>query len=173
MEEVFNGIEDPSWHLLLNLGEAELIKAIRRSCEIKASIVAEDEREAGKRMLLNFGHTFAHALEALTSYSVLLHGEAVAIGMVMAADLSARQGLIDFSEARKIKQAIAALGLGVVPPEFPAAQLESAMGMDKKVVDGTLRLVLVRGIGQAFITEDIDVVALNATLSAGAALCDG
>jgi 3-dehydroquinate synthase len=137
-----------------------LATAIRRSCEIKAEVVAADEREAGLRAILNFGHTFGHAIETLTGYQRLLHGEAVAIGMVMAADLSVRQGLLSGAEAP------------VAPPALPSQDMLAAMGMDKKVLDGRLRLVLAEALGNVLVTETVDSAALRQTLSAGDRLCD-
>jgi 3-dehydroquinate synthase len=150
-----------------------LAHAVKRSCEVKAEVVAADEREADLRAILNFGHTFGHAIETLTGYRTLLHGEAVGIGMVLAADLSARQGMLSWAEARRIKNAVAALNLPVQPPELPASDMIAAMGMDKKVVSGRLRLVLASAIGQVTTTEDIDGQALLDTLAAGGRLCDG
>lgn len=150
-----------------------LARAVRRSCEIKAEVVAADEREGGLRAILNFGHTFGHALETLTDYRTLLHGEAVAIGMVMAADLSVRQGFLTGAEARRIKRVLDDLALPVVPPEVAPHQMLEAMGMDKKVLDGRLRLVLAETLGRALVTDRIDGAALQATLTAGERLGDG
>jgi 3-dehydroquinate synthase len=136
-------------------------------------VVAADERESDVRAILNFGHTFGHALETLTSYSTLLHGEAVAIGMVQAADLSARQGLWSWAEARRVKAAIRSLGLPVVPPRLDPDAVLAAMGLDKKVVSGRLRLVLGTAIGRVITTEEIDGDALLQTLSAAEQLCTG
>ncbi|MGE0624250.1 MAG: 3-dehydroquinate synthase [Pseudomonadales bacterium] len=152
---------------------AALVHAVARSCEIKAEVVAEDERESGRRAILNFGHTFGHAIEALTGYRRYLHGEAVAIGMVMAADLSARCGLLPKADAVRIAALIRRFSLPAVPPEIGVEDMLGAMGMDKKVVDGTLRLVLARAIGDAFVTSSFPRDALQATLSAGEGLCDG
>ncbi|MEQ8857094.1 MAG: 3-dehydroquinate synthase [Pseudomonadales bacterium] len=149
-----------------------LAHAVRRSCEIKAAVVAADEREGGLRAILNFGHTFGHAIETLTGYDKLLHGEAVAVGMVMAADLSARQGMLIAPDARRVKALLAALDLPVTPPQLAAADMCSAMGMDKKVLDGRLRLVLAEALGRVVVTEAIDQAALEATLAAGGRLCD-
>ena len=170
--DFFSWICDHSAQLVAR-DPAALTRAIRRSCEIKAEVVASDEREAGQRAILNFGHTFGHALEALTGYKELLHGEAVAVGMVMAADVSRRLGSLSEEAAQRIKQAVAGLGLAVCPPELPVDDMLKAMGMDKKVVDGRLRLVLARSIGQVVVSDDIAEDALRATLSAGASLCDG
>jgi 3-dehydroquinate synthase len=158
---------------LLDRDLDSLAHAVERSCQIKAEVVAQDERETGIRAILNFGHTFGHALEALTQYSELLHGEAVAIGIVMAADLSARQGLLSVDEAQKIKALVRAFALPVAGPAVVIEEMQKMMGMDKKVVDGTLRLVLTPAIGAALVTEEIDSSALRATLAAGEALCDG
>src|SRR5262249_11795439 len=127
--------------------------AVMTSCAIKATVVGADEREDGLRAILNFGHTFGHAIETLTRYEYL-HGESVAIGMVMAADTSMRGGLLDAASARRIKALIAAFGLPVVPPgNLTASALRGAMGVDKKVVDGRLRLVLTPALGDALVTD--------------------
>jgi 3-dehydroquinate synthase len=151
---------------------AALAHAVRRSCEIKAEVVSADEREAGLRAILNFGHTFGHALETLTGYQELLHGEAVAIGMVMAADLSARQGLLPGQQARRIKAVLRAMALPVEPPDVASSAMIEAMGLDKKVQDGRLRLVLAEGLGKTVVTDRIDAGALQETLKAGERLCD-
>lgn len=151
-----------------------LIHAIRVSCAIKADVVAADEREAGVRAILNFGHTFGHALEALTGYRRYLHGEAVAIGMAMASDLSARLGWLPWADARRVRDLLETCGLPARPPaDIEGEALRRAMGMDKKVVDGRLRLVLIRSIGAAEATDAIDDTALRATLDAHDHLCDG
>jgi 3-dehydroquinate synthase len=158
---------------LLQRDATALTHAVLTSCAIKAAIVAADEREEGPRAILNFGHTFGHALETLTRYECL-HGEAVAIGMVMASDLSMRLGWLDGSEGRRIKALIDAFGLPVAPPgNIPAAVMREAMGMDKKALDGRLRLVLARALGNAFVTDRFDHAALEATFTANGKLCDG
>jgi len=165
---------EASVNTLLARDGATLARAIRRSCEIKAAVVAQDEREGGVRAILNFGHTFAHALEVLTGYRTLLHGEAVGIGMVMAADLSARQGWLSGAQAQRIKRVVGGFGLPVAPPPLAAEDMLRAMGMDKKVVDGRLRLVLARAIGEVVVTEDVEMSALEQTLTAAADdLCHG
>ncbi len=145
-----------------------LCTAVRRSCEIKAEVVAIDETEAGLRAILNFGHTFGHALETLTGYQRLLHGEAVAIGMVMGADLSVRQGMLPSTDAGRITRLLQRLGLPVHPPALAADDMIAVMGMDKKVQDGRLRLVLAERIGSVVVTEAVDGAALRQTLDAGA-----
>ncbi len=128
-----------------------LAYAIRRCCEIKAAVVAEDEREQGRRALLNFGHTFGHAIENSLGYGEWLHGEAVAAGMVMAAELSG----IDTGEQQRLAALIAAAGLPVSPPALGAATLRKAMGMDKKVKESRLRFVLLRALGDAFLDANV------------------
>ena len=145
-----------------------LAEVIRRSCAIKAEVVAEDEREQGRRAILNYGHTFAHALETLTGYDQLLHGEAVAIGMVLAADCAHRHGLLDAVAAERIRNLVKALGLPTAaPPAIDPSAVLATMGMDKKVVDGQLRLVLPERIGAVRVTDEIEQAAVLATLKAG------
>ncbi len=171
--EFFDWIEQAG-EKLLNKDPDTLVWAVRRSCEIKAGVVVDDEREAGLRAILNFGHTFGHAIETLTNYRTYLHGEAVAIGMVMAADLSVRVGSLQLKDAQRIKRVLQSLDLPVCPPtELSDDVMHRAMGMDKKVVDGKLRLVLAETIGRVIVTEEIDASALRATLNAGDVLCDG
>ena len=140
--------------------ENAVTNAINVSCEAKARVVAEDERESGVRALLNLGHTFAHAFEAELGYSgVLLHGEAVAIGMVMAFDLSVRLGLCPALDADRVRAHFNAVGLMTKPPveaqRISADVFLGHMMQDKKVADGKITFVLVRGIGQAFLTQDV------------------
>jgi len=151
---------------LLARDPASLAHAVRRSCEIKAEVVADDERESGRRAVLNFGHTFGHALETLCGYGTLLHGEAVAIGMVMAASLSVRQGLIDAALQKRLEGLLARLGLPTAPPESvdPEA-MRAAMARDKKVHNARLRLVLATGPGAVKVTDAVDEEALQAVLA--------
>ena len=141
-----------------------LEEAIRRACGIKAAIVASDEREQGRRALLNLGHTFGHAIEAGAGYGNVLHGEAVAAGLVLAADLSARTGRIAGADARRIRELLVAAGLPVDPPRLGRARMLDLMGMDKKVKGGELRLVLLDGIGRAVVTSDYPREALETLL---------
>lgn len=134
--------------------------AIYRSCEIKAAVVSEDERERNKRALLNFGHTFAHAIENCVGYGEWLHGEAVAAGMVMAAGMSQ----IEAADNARIRKLIETAGLPVEPPTIPATELRAAMEMDKKVQDKRLRLVLLKSIGMAFVTSEFPESRLNEVL---------
>jgi 3-dehydroquinate synthase len=157
---------------LLRRDSAALKHAVLTSCAIKASVVAIDEREDGVRAVLNYGHTFGHAIETLTRYEYL-HGEAVAIGMVMATDLSMRNRLLDRAEGKRVKALIGAFGLPVTPPgNVTPDAMRSAMGMDKKTIDGRLRLVLARALGDAFVTEGFESGALRDTLSAHGGLCE-
>ena len=138
--------------------------AIRRACEIKAAIVAEDEREEGRRALLNLGHSFGHAIEAGAGYGRVLHGEAVATGLVLAAELSARTGRLPGPEVLRIRELLAGAGLPVDPPRIGRQAMLDLMGMDKKVAGGRLRLVLLDAIGAAVITADYPRDALEALL---------
>jgi 3-dehydroquinate synthase len=132
-----------------------VIEAVRRSCENKARIVAADECEGGVRALLNFGHTFGHAMETATGYTRLLHGEAVAIGMALAARLSQRMGWIADQEVDGLRTLLQELGLPVDPPAGTiAADLIGHMALDKKVRAGAVRLVLLQRIGAAVLTAD-------------------
>lgn len=155
----------------LKQGDVEArIHAIVKSCEAKAATVAADEREGGVRALLNLGHTFGHALEAATGFSSrLVHGEGVAVGMALAFELSARLGLCPGQDAARVRQHLARAGLPCtladIPGDLPDADgLIALMGQDKKVVDGTLTFILARGIGEAFITRDVDPDKLRALL---------
>ncbi len=149
---------------LLARDAGALIHAIRRSCEIKAEIVGIDEREQGLRAILNLGHTFGHAIETATGYGTWLHGEAVAAGMVLAADLSHRLGWLDKTDYDRAIRLLERLGLPVKAPALGAARALDLMGMDKKVLAGKLRLVLLRSLGEAVITSDFPFPDLNATL---------
>ena len=141
--------------------EAARIYAVKRSCEMKAEIVMRDETEQGDRALLNLGHTFCHALEAATGYSErLLHGEGVAIGCALAFELSSRLGLCSQEDPSRVRAHLKTMGmktdLADIPGELPSAEaLVELMGQDKKVIDGQLRFILARGIGQAFVTADV------------------
>ncbi|SFM13726.1 3-dehydroquinate synthase [Shimia aestuarii] len=137
------------------------IAAVKRSCEMKAEIVMRDETEQGDRALLNLGHTFCHALEAATGYGDrLLHGEGVAIGCALAFELSYRLGLCSQEDPSRVRQHLSEMGMKVdlkdIPGDLPEAEvLLDLMGQDKKVVDGQLRFILARGIGEAFVTADV------------------
>jgi 3-dehydroquinate synthase len=153
--------------LLVARERSALAYAIERSCADKAAIVAADEREAGQRALLNLGHTFGHAIETGMGYGSWLHGEAVAAGMCMAADLSRRLGWLGDDQVRRIERLVAGAGLPVRPPsEVPPERFAELMAVDKKVMDGQLRLVLLEDIGRAVISADFDPAALKQTLYA-------
>jgi 3-dehydroquinate synthase len=142
---------------------------------MKADIVAGDEREEGDRALLNFGHTFGHALETETGFgSRLLHGEAVALGMVLAADFAAKLGLVDPEDVLRVRRHLEDCGLPTRLPEIgltgiPADRLLGHMSKDKKVRDGRITLILPRRIGEAFVMKDAPIDPLRAFLTAAAA----
>lgn len=143
-----------------------LAYAIERSCALKAAIVAADERESGQRALLNLGHTFGHAIETGTGYGNWLHGEAVAAGMLMAADLSARHGWLSADSVDRTRTLLQQAGLPTSPPaEMDAERFMELMAVDKKVVDGGLRLVLLRDIGDALVTGEFRQDLLAETLA--------
>jgi len=144
-----------------------LAEAIERSCQNKANIVAEDELEKGVRALLNLGHTFGHAIETGMGYGQWLHGEAIAVGMMMAADLSQRLGWMTLQDVDKIKQLLLAANLPIsAPKEMTSEQFMDLMSVDKKVQQGHIRLVLLKGIGKAVISDDYSTECLQATLQA-------
>lgn len=144
---------------------ATLGEAIASSCRHKAAVVARDEHEHGERALLNFGHTFAHALETETGYGTLLHGEAVAIGMVLAARLSADLDRAPRADADRLASLLIALGLPVASPLCDPTRLLALMRLDKKNQSGRLRLILWRGVGRTEIVADVDEAAIRATLA--------
>ena len=146
------------------------LRAVTRSVEMKAGIVSRDETEEGERALLNLGHTFCHALEKATGYSDrLLHGEGVAIGCALAFELSSRLGLCSQEEPSRVRAHLKAMGMKTdirdIPGDLPGAEaLIALMGQDKKVVDGKLRFILARGIGQAFVADDVPGDKVRAVL---------
>jgi 3-dehydroquinate synthase len=171
-------IDDPAFFEWLEQNGSALVdgdeglrsQAVRTSCAAKAAIVGRDERETGDRALLNLGHTFGHALEAAAGYGkTLLHGEAVAIGMVMAFDLSVRLGLCPEADALRVRKHLSSVGLptdlhALRGPAWRAPELLGHMGKDKKVRDGRITFILVRGIGQAFVARDIQLGEVEALL---------
>ncbi|WP_303908637.1 3-dehydroquinate synthase [Thiohalomonas denitrificans] len=141
--------------------------AIERSCADKAVVVAQDEREAGSRALLNLGHTFGHAIETGMGYGRWLHGEAVATGMVLAAELSEQLGWIDSTQVERVRALIARAGLPVqAPAELSADRFLELMAVDKKVIGGKLRLVLMKGLGQSVVTDRFDPADIRAVIEA-------
>jgi 3-dehydroquinate synthase len=147
-----------------------LTEAIAHCCQNKADIVAQDEREAGLRALLNLGHTFGHAIETGMGYGVCLHGEAVAIGLCLAAQLSAAHGWLDPADVSRIQNVLQRMNLPtVVPAELSAQHLYDLMQVDKKVLDGQVRLVLMQQLGQSILTTAYDRQLLHDTLTHRAA----
>jgi len=144
---------------------AALAHAIRRSCEIKAAIVERDERESGARALLNFGHTFGHAIESASGYGEVLHGEAVAAGMALAARLSARQGRIADADAARLVTLLERLGLDVKAPRFDPDVWLGFMGRDKKNEGGRITLILLDALGRGAIVKDTRAEELRAFLA--------
>jgi 3-dehydroquinate synthase len=141
-----------------------LAHAVRRSCELKAEIVSEDETETGVRALLNLGHTFGHAIETGVGFGTWLHGEAVAAGCVLAARLSQRMGLLTESDVARATDLFKRAGLPAQAPDLGVARYLELMGLDKKVEQGRLRLVLLEHIGKAFVTSDFPQHALEDVL---------
>lgn len=164
-DEAFLGWIEQNVAALLAQEPAALAHAIYRSCELKADVVRRDEREAGDRALLNLGHTFGHAIETVTGYTQWLHGEAVATGMVIAADMSARLGLLPQTDVERVRNLLQRIGLPVEAPKFGAQQALDCMRIDKKVKSGRIRLVLLEQLGKARFTADYADDALDATLA--------
>jgi 3-dehydroquinate synthase len=155
---------DSNLEKLLERDEEALTYAIARSCEIKASVVSEDEREQGRRAILNFGHTFGHALETATDFQRYLHGEAVALGMLMAADLSREMGLIDGAARERISSLIRRARLPLEAPKIGMGRALALMQMDKKVLAGKVRLVLLERLGHGIVVSKYPQRALETTL---------
>jgi 3-dehydroquinate synthase len=145
---------------LCDLDPAALVQTIKRSCQIKADIVERDEREDGLRAILNYGHTFGHAIENLAGYGEFRHGEAVSIGMVVAAQISTNLSLCTLREVDDIRKLLLAFKLPVIAPQYPGDKLLEAIGRDKKVNSGLLRMILNRGIGDYEIRTVSDPGAL-------------
>jgi 3-dehydroquinate synthase len=146
----------------LRRGDPQALEhAVRRSCEIKASVVAADEHESGMRALLNFGHTFGHAIEAGAGYGTWLHGEAVAAGMALAARFSARRGRLPGDHADRLIALLERLGLPVRPPVLPLGTWLDLMGRDKKNVDGRITLILLDALGSAAVVRDTPARAIE------------
>jgi 3-dehydroquinate synthase len=161
VDEPFFAWLESNMSALLKKDSAALAYAITRSCELKAQIVAEDERETGRRALLNFGHTFAHAIENSLGYGEWLHGEAVAVGMLMAAAMSG----IDQEQQDRLCTLLHDAGLPTAPPSIGADKLREAMQLDKKVQAKKIRLVLLHKLGDAYLTSDYSDEQLDAVLS--------
>jgi len=163
----FEWLERNVGKLLARDAEA-LEHAVLRSCELKAAVVSEDEREAGRRALLNLGHTFGHAIEAGTGFGSWLHGEAVAAGMVLAAELSVRAGRLARADAERIKSLIARAGLPVAPPSLSAEAGGNLMAVDKKAAAGRARFVLLDGIGRAALPAAVEPRLVEEAIAAAA-----
>jgi 3-dehydroquinate synthase len=164
--EFFTWLEANADGLLARDADA-LAHAIAVSCRQKAGVVARDETEQGERALLNFGHTFGHALEAVAGYGAILHGEAIAIGMCLAAKLSATMNLATIGDFNRLHSLLQTLGLPTdIPTGTDIDAVIAAMRLDKKNVSGRLRLILWRGIGRAEMVGDIDESRIRDLLSA-------
>lgn len=161
--EFFDWLEAHASQLLAR-DTAALTHAIRRSCEIKADIVARDEREQGERALLNLGHTFGHAIESATNYASWLHGEAVGAGMLLAADMSQRLGWVAAADVDRVERVLRLFELRTDVRSLSATTLAENMKIDKKVAAGRIRLVLLKAIGKSVVTGDYDDAALRETL---------
>jgi 3-dehydroquinate synthase len=151
---------------ILRRDHGALAHAIRRSCELKARIVAADEREAGERALLNFGHTFGHAIEAGTGYGTWLHGEAVAAGMVMAAELSALMGQLKKNEVSRVRALVKRAGLPVNGPALAPERMLELMAVDKKTLHGRNRFVVLESVGRAALRGNIDTALVTQAVAA-------
>ncbi|MBU3724498.1 MAG: 3-dehydroquinate synthase [Burkholderiaceae bacterium] len=168
--EFFAWLED-HMDALLQRDVSALMHAIGRSCELKAQVVASDERESGLRAILNFGHTFGHAIEAGLGYGQWLHGEAVGCGMVLAADLSCRLGGISLAQQERITRLIARAKLPTVPPNWPASVYLDWMSHDKKAKSGQVRYVVLRSMGHAetqAVDENLVTEVLEKAIASGA-----
>ena len=161
--EFFDWLEQ-NVEALMALDEKALSYAIYRSCQNKADLVALDEHEQGDRALLNLGHTFGHAIENAMGYGVWLHGEAVAAGTILAADLSQRLGWLTSLDSKRVSNILQAANLPVTAPNLGVERYLDLMGHDKKVEDGKIRLVLQQGIGKAVISSDYAADKLKETL---------
>ncbi len=166
-KDFFGWLETHADELLARNPDA-LEQAIAHCCRQKAGVVARDERELGERALLNFGHTFGHAIEVEAGYGEILHGEAVAIGMVLGARLSSELGLADAADAIRLEALLRRFGLPTrIPDGHDASRLLERMRLDKKSVSGELRLILWRGIGQAELVSGVAEAQIQALLAAG------
>ena len=162
--EFFDALESKI-DAIVNRDPAVLAWAIERSCQDKADVVAADERESGMRALLNLGHTFGHAIETGTGYGNWLHGEAVACGMMMAAELSHMHGWVNDDDLSRVRHILEASHLPVIAPgQMTSQQFLDIMAVDKKNLEKKIRLVLMKGIGESFISDDFDTEKLQALL---------
>jgi len=164
-EDFFDWLE-ANIRALMSLDPQVTAQAIYRSCLNKAQVVAADEHENGERATLNLGHTFGHAIENGMGYGVWLHGEAVAAGTMLAADLSQRMGWLNAQQVERMEAIFKAANLPLQAPKLGVDKYLDLMGLDKKVVDGKIRLVLQQGIGKSVVTSDYDPALLRQTLDA-------
>ena len=165
MDEGFLTWLEDNLPAMMALDLAVLGEAVKRCCQYKADIVAQDERESGVRALLNFGHTFGHVIETHQGYGNWLHGEAVAAGMVQAAELSQKIGWLTTEEVARIKRLLTLANLPVTPPPIDVKTALNLMGHDKKVKHGQIRLILLKSLGKAVLTNDFDTNLLTDVLS--------
>ncbi len=152
-------IEFLSWleenmQAMMNLDTGILAQVVKKCCELKAQVVAEDEREGGRRAILNFGHTFGHVIETYMGYGEWLHGEAVAVGMVQACQMSQKLGWLTEKEVERVIRLIASAKLPIAPPKIPVEKSLELMSHDKKAMSGNVRLVLLEEMGKAIVTKD-------------------
>ena len=150
---------------MMALDLAVLAIAVKRCCQYKADIVAQDERESGIRAILNFGHTFGHVIETHEGYGKWLHGEAVAVGMVQAAQMSQKLGWLSSEEVERVKRVLTLANLPIVSPPIAVETALNLMGHDKKVKQGQIRLILLKSLGEAVLTSDFETHSLSETLS--------
>jgi 3-dehydroquinate synthase len=162
----FVGWLEANMERLQSRDRAALEHAIRRSCELKAQVVKEDEREAGRRAVLNFGHTFGHAIEAGVGYGEWLHGEAVAAGMVMAAELSVRAGALRAEDAARVRALIGRAGLPIQGPRLAPERYLELMQVDKKAAGGEVRFILLEGLGRAILKDGLDARLVRDSIAA-------
>ena len=165
MDEGFLTWLEDNLPAMMALDLAVLGEAVKRCCQYKADIVAQDERESGVRALLNFGHTFGHVIETHQGYGNWLHGEAVAAGMVQAAELSQKLGWLSAEEVARIKHILTLANLPITPPSIDVKTALDLMGHDKKVKHGQIRLILLKSLGKAVLTNDFDTNLLTDVLS--------
>ena len=165
MDETFLTWLEINLPAMMTLDLAVLGEAVKRCCQYKAEVVAQDERESGVRALLNFGHTFGHVIETHQGYGNWLHGEAVAAGMMQAAELSQKMGWLTHDEVDRIKNVLMLANLPTTPPAIDIKTALDLMGHDKKVKHGQIRLILLKSIGSAILTNDFDDQLLSDVLS--------
>lgn len=165
MDEAFLTWLEDNLPAMMALDLAVLGEAVKRCCQYKADVVAQDERESGVRALLNFGHTFGHVIETHQGYGNWLHGEAVAAGMVQAAELSQKLGWLSAEEVARVKHILTLANLPITPPSIDVQTALNLMGHDKKVKHGQIRLILLKSLGKAVLTNDFDTNLLTDVLS--------